>query len=1081
MSPVRFLCIRIKISLFGFLVHNTKTVLLHQHSDCVTVGQISQKTSQPRLPTARTVTEAAEVRARRQKDIEARCLQLYPPIPANVLQHIPAYRASVLIAVPLTEQAWGNLLPKLLEQREQAELKECVKVQSEVKLQKLIEGQKAYEISLREIKEKKEREWDAVQAPVKEKLARYATEIIDSWIAQRSASYHPNTNEESALSFAPEVLMKVRKRFYDENPYSLEDPNHSILVDPSISSLEAPTGNRLLLENMKFVFDTKIKPITDKVRKELFICSGCSNNSKFYGFEGVIQHYAAKHTNLMSLGSVIVYWRADWPYYSPFILDPVAAVLGMGKQSSYASHRQPSFNDHPDTSSIFDTCNAPHRIGMHLSTHMEASHQVITGDYLNQGDHAHNVCASLSVPQPQYIQHKALIGTIGIDQEPVTSLGTNYKPLDMQRIYLEGIVVTSRAAWFQLNGVKDLPSSVRVHYVIQNIVKVFQAKFPLFILQLSMFIEALRDHQRMKPMRNVNGLQCLACAINPHSKNTNSGMHPAGRVFTLLALVQHFEMIHVLRNKSSIKLDWKTQMVKLPDVRAIGMLRDAMGMDEEKLRLLKDIFPTAFNLPLPMQSSRSLSPSPSPFPNSAQSISPSSSSSSIADSSPSPLRSVETKDSSPISEGLSETSRKLSKTLSPSPTQHVMKQHVFPEVEPKRNLSSIMKREAQSPLPEVRPPKRAYIAAAEKFLEDFFQDEEKKVDSCPIVKPMAMDEALNDHIERRKQRECDEYNTIEAEIQSHARPFYQRSESPPTPIRLGSNSPTIDWYYRHLSPVRREERIGRHVSPIPNRHHFFDGHPQYIAPLLPGRSSRREPSDGDIYEGRERLRYIYPYSPYSRSRSPQLCYVPPYSDDCTYRVEMHPRDALSEPRDYILDRCGYTNRIESPEPRHFSLGGPKYYDTAQYSEDGRRSPPFGLSFGGRTHEYGYLYPGSSHHHSIPYNPYSLRSSVSRYPPYLGSRYIREPRSRSPEYELSSKKSLITSWRTYYDQPPSLRGQVSRQDEEDCLQNDGRYQELEFDTSTRDCRNNHETQRFRGGYDGFYSADIMRRMDEGDHY
>lgn len=1007
------------------------------------------------------MTEAAEVRARRQKDIEARCLQLHPPIPGNILQHIPAYRASVLIAVPLTEQAWENLLPKLLEQREEAELKERFKVQSEVKLQELLEGQKAHEISQRELKEKKEREWDAVQAPVKERLACYATEIINSWIAQHPASYHPNTNEESALRFAPEVLIQVRKRFYDENPYSLEDPNHSILVDPSIASLEAPTGNRLFLENMKFVFDTKIKPITDKVRKELFICSGCSNNPKFYGFEGIIQHYAAKHTNLMSLGSVIVYWKADWPYYPPFILDPVAAVLRMGKQLPYTSHRQPPLSDHPDTTT-FDAYSAPHHIGMHLSTHIEAPHRVITNDCFNQG-HPHNACTSLSVPQPQYTQHKAIIG---INQALAPSPGTNYRPLDIQRVHLEEIVVTSREAWFQLNGIKDLPSSVRVYYVIQNVVKVFQAKFPPLLLQLSMFIEALRDYQRMKPMRNVNGLQCLACATHPlHSKNTCSGMHPAGRVFTLLALVQHFEMIHVLRNKSSIKLDWKTQMVKLPEARAIGMLRDAMGMDEEKLRLLREVFPIAFNLPLPMQSSGSFIPSPGPFPNPAQPISPSSS---IADSSPSPLRSVETKGSSPISEGLPETPRRLSKTLSPSPTQSMMKQHVSFE-EPKRKLSFIMKREAQSPLPEIRPLKRAHISAAEKFLENFLQDEDRKVDSCPVVKSVAKYETLNDNIERRKQPNCDEYPTLEAEIQSHERPFTRRSESPPTPIRLRSNSPTIDWYYRHLLPVRREERIGRHASPDPDRHYFFDGHPPYIAPALPGqRNPRGRRSDGDTSEGRSRLCYIHPYSPDSRSRSP-LCYAPLHSEnayDRTYRVDMYPRDTLLDPRDYILDRYGYTDRVESPEPRHFSLGCPRYYDTARYFEDGRRTPPFESSMGDRAHEYGYLHPGSSHHHSITYNPYSLRLPVSsRYPPYLGDRYVWKTRSRSPECELSSKKPLAASRGTYHAQFPPLRVSVGRQDEPDCPQMDSRYQELEFATSTRDCRNNPETQRFRGGYGG----------------
>ncbi len=83
---------------------------------------------------------------------------------------------------------------------------------------------------------------------------------------------------------------------------------------------EAPNGpftRKLTLENMKWLFDVKVKPLTEPYMKELFYCRSCEANNKLYGFEGVVQHYAAKHTSSLSLGSVVVHWRAEWPEAPP--------------------------------------------------------------------------------------------------------------------------------------------------------------------------------------------------------------------------------------------------------------------------------------------------------------------------------------------------------------------------------------------------------------------------------------------------------------------------------------------------------------------------------------------------------------------------------------------------------------------------------------------------------------------------------------------------------------------------------------------------------------------------------------------
>jgi len=1009
------------------------------------------------------MTEAAEVRARRQQEIEARCLQLNPPLLPNVLQHIPAFKASIVIAIPLNEQAWGNLLPKLLEQREEAEEKERVKAEGQIKLQKQIEEKKACDILQKELKEKKEREWEECQAPVKEKLDQYASEIINLWLSRIPANQHPSVNRESALRFAPEVLARVRKRFYDENPYTPQDPNHYIMLDPNsahgATTLDTPTGRRLMLENMKYVFDTKIKPITDQVRKELFLCSGCDSNPKFYGFEGVIQHYAAKHTNLMSLGSVIVHWKSDWPYCPPFVLDPVAAASGLKHMSHASHHQQLQSNNHPNTASTFGAYNTTHRMGMHMSAQMEILHQtMITNGYPNEGAYLNGVYAAFPAPHQHYPVHQhdgSMMQTINLNT-PIQALvpptlAPYQQQSETQRAQFEEIAATAREAWFQLNGIKDLPSSVRVHYVIQRVVKAFQAKFPPLLPQLNMFIEALREHNLMKPMRNVNGLQCLACIINPpHSNSSSTGIHPIGRVFTLISLIQHFEMVHVVRNRSPIKMDWKTQMIRLPEARVIGMLRDAMGMDEEKLKLLKEVFPVAFNLPLPMRTTGGFVPSPGPFPKPSQSVTPSSS---IAASSPSPLRSVGTKEASPISEQLSQSPNSL-EMPSPSPTQKMMKRELSLETEPKKKQAPVVKQEASSSTIETRP---LHLRAAETFLETFMRDEGCGDVGFPEVGAREVKQEFPElAFQQKKKRKHEDEEVNGSEIVPLVRPMTPRSESPPSPRwskqnSVGIYSKVLDEYNRQRSLGREEERSNarhRPASPFKGGYRNPEDHPSYLPPRSPRpRSPRRGRSNVIMPEERGRVLHARPYSPHSRSRSPRLRYLPPrhaelyYNRD--YRVELYSRDPLHYTREYIPEGYVYRERSRDsvrPLSRHHAIAAdPHCYDTAYENaryvdeiiaptrtpRERSRTPPTELSSRSQTipRDYNYVYaPSAAHRATASYYPYPLPAAVPPpYRAYIESRYAREARSRSPIYGIEPKRAPSNTSRhpvrEYHAHPP----------------------------------------------------------------
>ncbi|KAL1888641.1 hypothetical protein Sste5346_009433 [Sporothrix stenoceras] len=159
-------------------------------------------------------------------------------------------------------------------------------------------------------------DWDFIQGPVRLKILRYAEEAIaGDW------DDGDKVTKDNAPAFAADVLLHVRKRFYmevDKEAQAARAAGRQPVVDPA----EGPFTQKLTLENMKYVFDVKIKPITSKVRTELFACPLCDVSAKFFGFEGTIQHYAAKHTNVLSVGNIVVFWRAEWPEQPPFRPNP---------------------------------------------------------------------------------------------------------------------------------------------------------------------------------------------------------------------------------------------------------------------------------------------------------------------------------------------------------------------------------------------------------------------------------------------------------------------------------------------------------------------------------------------------------------------------------------------------------------------------------------------------------------------------------------------------------------------------------------------------------------------------------------
>ncbi|KAL8690691.1 MAG: hypothetical protein Q9218_003918 [Villophora microphyllina] len=268
------------------------------------------------LPPARperSIKDVNEAKAARRAEIERRCSLFNPPILPSILSHMESFQAAIQISTPLTDAAWDVLKPRLLSQRASAEKREQEQVQQNELLQSESKQRRHQEPHSKESKDMSDRHWDSIQAPIRDRLGVLADAVIDErWSNGRAVS------KELSPRFAADVLLCVRQRFYE----AAAQEKAAAIVAGGTDASNGFQSLTLSLENMKWVFDTKIKPFTEQFQKELFLCNGCDDSHKFYGFEGVIQHYAAKHTSSLSMGSIVVYWRSEWPDEPPFNPEP---------------------------------------------------------------------------------------------------------------------------------------------------------------------------------------------------------------------------------------------------------------------------------------------------------------------------------------------------------------------------------------------------------------------------------------------------------------------------------------------------------------------------------------------------------------------------------------------------------------------------------------------------------------------------------------------------------------------------------------------------------------------------------------
>lgn len=531
---------------------------------------------------ARTAQDVEEALRARRADIERRCRELSPPLDPGALPHMASFSATMQIAQPMTDEFWESFLkPRILTERDAAEAAERMRQDHMVWLQAAVPHSAHDEPFSRPAKEVYDKDFEDAQEPLRRKLSEYADDFINNhWRGGQ-------LDKTSSPVFAVKVIEFVDRRYR-------EDKLAGVLPQPEQSSRGTKQGSPmpdpfLSLHNMKWVYDNKIRPRTDVHGRELFLCSGCTDSKqpKWLAFEGLIQHYGAKHTTAFSQGNVVVHWQtAEWPSELPFVRDPTYYMKHEKKATDAKGHgrarRTPQTNSTP--------FSAP------------SNEKLLSDTPVFSRQHSSHP-AALAYYQPQY--------NVYLHDEPQSAYGwpqqiaasneqQSESTYEAQLNVLSGEI---SATWDSLDGVKEdvLLPCIRIQASLHHAVGSFEATFGK-IPNLDHITDVLVTKPDVKAVKEAKGLACQLCvAAQTDGSASYSGYY--GRIqnvklYNTSSLVSHFSAVHLNQNRG-LSSDWIAKMVELPEPEMIARLLRAPGMDDAKLSILAAAFPNAFPYPLP--------------------------------------------------------------------------------------------------------------------------------------------------------------------------------------------------------------------------------------------------------------------------------------------------------------------------------------------------------------------------------------------------------------------------------------------------------------------------------------------------
>ena len=543
---------------------------------------------QPYRP-ARNPQEVEEARQARRADIERRCKDLEPPLDPSVLQHIESFQAAMQITTPMTDAAWEVLKPRILAQREAAELAEHQRATQLAALQAAIPTNVHDEPYTKPAKEVYDKEYEHAQEPLRSKLGEYADDFINSqWNGGHML------DKDNSPMFAVQTMLHVRQRYFEDDEAGLVPPAEHTTRGGLIQGSPIPEAF-LSLDNMKWVYDNKIRPHTDNHRRELFICAGCAEERKpkWFAFEGLIQHYGAKHTTAFSKGNIVVHWQtAEWPEHPPFHPNPSNWIKIDRRTSDYKDHGRARNTPQATHDGPFATPGSGKLLSENpfFSNHTQQSSPTSNGYY----------SAAQSYPTHHYY---------GAPSPHTVAYGYPYQPpvpaepaVDMSYdTQINKLSSDAREIWDSLDGVKQLLECVRIQAMLHHVVTRFLERFRQNP-NLDLVTDALATHTLVRPIKNAHGLACKLCVAGQTDGSADYKSYYARirnvKLYNVSSLITHFKIVHQPQEQSGY-FDWTKDMIELPETQLISDLTRAPGMDDDKLAIVAAAFPKAFETPLP--------------------------------------------------------------------------------------------------------------------------------------------------------------------------------------------------------------------------------------------------------------------------------------------------------------------------------------------------------------------------------------------------------------------------------------------------------------------------------------------------
>ncbi|KAL9056140.1 MAG: hypothetical protein Q9162_003101 [Coniocarpon cinnabarinum] len=604
--------------------------------DEASVGDVtethSRGSSAPHRPPTRSKADAHEAKVGRRAEIERRCAKLSPPLDGILLEHMDAFGAAMQISMPLTEDAWQLLKPKLLAQRRVAQQRLREQQAASHAFEATTDPTAEKALDTDEVKER----WEKFQRPVRADLERYVDELTrDTWADGKAVNRH------TAPRFAAEALVSARNRYASERPERMQSGN----------------AFRLVLHNMKWVYEHKIKPLTEVAHgaRDIFACAECGGSHKMFAFDSLIQHFAAKHTsNFSSKGSGIAWYEAPWPQRPPFRI-PERSSGSTGQPVDLISPSEDSHTfggsppSHPDQNTLYQPVASMHRPPLTspgfahgaygpfgaFSTPSAGYSSMATSPAYSAG-HAYpppsrfsyhtNATSPFDVSGPPFSPYHnphTPVQVTGIAEQWAGSPGypSPIKPLYLPSPHLgqpsflqvqsDAVAAIAKEVWDLLVPVKQIPPSVRFYVLINHTISRFKEQFSNEP-NIDLFARCVNDHISLRAMKDANGLACKVCVLEKESREEgHSHAFPLTggerKLYSFSSLLSHFKQVHVetklaLENAQThddpedlTRHDWKEDMIELPDDSLIEGLMRLQGMsDPHRMVIVKAAFPTLF-------------------------------------------------------------------------------------------------------------------------------------------------------------------------------------------------------------------------------------------------------------------------------------------------------------------------------------------------------------------------------------------------------------------------------------------------------------------------------------------------------